>query len=91
MKIKTASGYEEAPKSSTRRIFLEAYIATGAFTGTYTLRRARRMWNQIANRHPRMTAKDCGTVVGLCFKHKPNEDFLTALTGHGPYNRQDTP
>lgn len=39
------------------------------------------MGREIKSRFKSLSWFDCGKLVGLCFRHKPNDGFLEDLTG----------
>jgi hypothetical protein len=81
MKIKTASGMRRICKRSHFGKFLQSYIATGAFSGVQTLNAAWGMANQIKRQYNTLSWSEIGKMVGIIFKHKPSDAFLTELTG----------
>ena len=81
MKIKTDSGAIDVVADSTYRRFVESYISNGGFSGRETLWAASNMAKQIRKEFPSMSHKDIGKLVAACFKHRPSEAYLEAITG----------
>ncbi len=79
MKIKTDSGLVEINKRSPYGKFLQAYIETGAFSGSGTLAAAWRMANDFKASYPSLSWPDIGKMTGKTFKHKPSESYLSDL------------